>query len=236
MSDHSSSITLPSLCIDQNVYLKHFLTAKLNPAILHIPTARLRRRYLFLPRCLLWDLRFLETRHPRRISRRKFFGQFRTRLCRHDFCRSRRLSFRYRSKEDDDDCESRSASFSNLSPLPFFSPDPFQISDHCRPLHITPLLLIQTGGKAANEAAYKNTLDAFSKIVKANGVRALYAGALANIYRGVAGAGTLTLYDKFQELAFGKGELGSGVSSRFGGSCAKGSEQQIADGERCLTE
>lgn len=36
------------------------------------------------------------------------------------------------------------------------------------------------------------------------GVRSLFAGAGANVLRGVAGAGVLSLYDKFQELAWGK--------------------------------
>ena len=48
---------------------------------------------------------------------------------------------------------------------------------------------------------YKNMMDAGSQIIKAEGVRSLFKGAGANILRGVAGAGVLSLYDKFQELS-----------------------------------
>jgi len=41
------------------------------------------------------------------------------------------------------------------------------------------------------------------QIAAKEGVKALFAGAGANILRGVAGAGVLAIYDKFQELAFG---------------------------------
>jgi solute carrier family 25 (adenine nucleotide translocator) protein 4/5/6/31 len=51
---------------------------------------------------------------------------------------------------------------------------------------------------------YKNMMDAGSQIIKAEGVKSLFKGAGANILRGVAGAGVLSLYDKFQELMFGK--------------------------------
>jgi solute carrier family 25 (adenine nucleotide translocator) protein 4/5/6/31 len=48
---------------------------------------------------------------------------------------------------------------------------------------------------------YKNMMDAGSQIIKAEGVKSLFKGAGANILRGVAGAGVLSLYDKFQELS-----------------------------------
>lgn len=51
---------------------------------------------------------------------------------------------------------------------------------------------------------YKSIADAGSQIIAKEGVRSLYKGAGANILRGVASAGVLSLYDKFQELAFGK--------------------------------
>jgi solute carrier family 25 (adenine nucleotide translocator) protein 4/5/6/31 len=47
-------------------------------------------------------------------------------------------------------------------------------------------------------------MHAFSEIVKAEGVRSLFKGAGANILRGVAGAGVLSLYDQVQLLLFGK--------------------------------
>jgi solute carrier family 25 (adenine nucleotide translocator) protein 4/5/6/31 len=38
----------------------------------------------------------------------------------------------------------------------------------------------------------------------AEGIKSFFKGAGANILRGVAGAGVLALYDKFQELVFGR--------------------------------
>ncbi|RYF20436.1 MAG: hypothetical protein EOO77_08025, partial [Oxalobacteraceae bacterium] len=51
---------------------------------------------------------------------------------------------------------------------------------------------------------YKSMFDAGSQIVAKEGVKSLFKGAGANILRGVAGAGVLSLYDKMQELMFGK--------------------------------
>ena len=51
---------------------------------------------------------------------------------------------------------------------------------------------------------YKSMFDAGSQIVAKEGVRSLFKGAGANILRGVAGAGVLSLYDKLQEVLFGK--------------------------------
>nr|XP_018267426.1 ADP,ATP carrier protein [Kwoniella dejecticola CBS 10117]OBR89584.1 ADP,ATP carrier protein [Kwoniella dejecticola CBS 10117] len=51
---------------------------------------------------------------------------------------------------------------------------------------------------------YKSMFDAASQIVAKEGIRSLFKGAGANILRGVAGAGVLSLYDKMQELMFGK--------------------------------
>ncbi|KAK4689484.1 hypothetical protein P7C73_g625, partial [Tremellales sp. Uapishka_1] len=51
---------------------------------------------------------------------------------------------------------------------------------------------------------YKSMFDAGSQIVASEGVKSLFKGAGANILRGVAGAGVLSLYDKMQELMFGK--------------------------------
>jgi solute carrier family 25 (adenine nucleotide translocator) protein 4/5/6/31 len=51
---------------------------------------------------------------------------------------------------------------------------------------------------------YKSSLDAFSKIVAQEGVRSLFKGAGANILRGIAGAGVLSIYDQVQLLLFGK--------------------------------
>ena len=51
---------------------------------------------------------------------------------------------------------------------------------------------------------YKGTLDAGRQIVAKEGVRSLFKGAGANILRGVAGAGVLSIYDQAQLLMFGK--------------------------------
>lgn len=47
-------------------------------------------------------------------------------------------------------------------------------------------------------------MDAFSQIVKQEGVKSLFKGAGANILRGVAGAGVLSIYDQVQLIMFGK--------------------------------
>ncbi len=59
---------------------------------------------------------------------------------------------------------------------------------------------------------YKSMFDAGSQIVAKEGTKSLFKGAGANILRGVAGAGVLSLYDKLQEVVFGKVYSG-GMSS-----------------------
>lgn len=61
--------------------------------------------------------------------------------------------------------------------------------------------MMMTSGEAVK---YKSSLDAFAQIIKQEGTPALFRGAFANIIRGVAGAGALSLYDVFQENVFGK--------------------------------
>ncbi|CZT22800.1 probable ADP, ATP carrier protein (ADP/ATP translocase) [Ramularia collo-cygni] len=51
---------------------------------------------------------------------------------------------------------------------------------------------------------YKSSFDAASQIIAKEGVKSLFKGAGANILRGVAGAGVLSLYDQMQLLMFGK--------------------------------
>jgi len=68
--------------------------------------------------------------------------------------------------------------------------------------------MMMTSGE---KVQYKNWIDAGRQIVAKEGAKSLFRGAGANILRGVAGAGVLALYDKFQELAFGhKFKAGSG--------------------------
>jgi len=60
--------------------------------------------------------------------------------------------------------------------------------------------MMMTSGEKTH---YKNFLDAGKQIALKEGPKALFGGAGANILRGVAAAGALALYDKFQELAWG---------------------------------
>lgn len=59
---------------------------------------------------------------------------------------------------------------------------------------------------SANDQAvkYKSSMDAGRQIVAKEGVKSLFKGAGANILRGVAGAGVLSIYDQAQLLLFGK--------------------------------
>lgn len=50
---------------------------------------------------------------------------------------------------------------------------------------------------------YESSFDAARQIVAKNGVRALFNGAGANILRGVASAGVLSLYDLAQRMVGG---------------------------------
>jgi len=61
--------------------------------------------------------------------------------------------------------------------------------------------MMMTSGEAVK---YKSSLDAATQIIKAEGVASLFKGAGANILRGVAGAGVLSIYDQMQVLLFGK--------------------------------
>ncbi|ORY64352.1 ADP,ATP carrier protein [Pseudomassariella vexata] len=61
--------------------------------------------------------------------------------------------------------------------------------------------MMMTSGEAVK---YNGTLDAARQIVAKEGVKSLFKGAGANILRGVAGAGVLSIYDKLQVLLFGK--------------------------------
>ncbi|KAI0025640.1 ADP,ATP carrier protein [Xylariomycetidae sp. FL0641] len=61
--------------------------------------------------------------------------------------------------------------------------------------------MMMTSGEAVK---YKGTLDAGRQIVAKEGIKSLFKGAGANILRGVAGAGVLSIYDQLQVLLFGK--------------------------------
>ncbi|KAI5294800.1 hypothetical protein KEM52_003158 [Ascosphaera acerosa] len=64
--------------------------------------------------------------------------------------------------------------------------------------------MMMTSGEAVK---YKSSLDAARQIAAAEGVKSFFKGAGANILRGVAGAGVLSIYDQVQLLLFGKKAL-----------------------------
>jgi len=69
------------------------------------------------------------------------------------------------------------------------------------PLDTVRRRMMMTSGEAVK---YKSSLHAFNQIVANEGVKSLFKGAGANILRGVAGAGVLSIYDQVQLILFGK--------------------------------
>ncbi|KAJ5444193.1 ADP-ATP carrier protein [Penicillium daleae] len=69
------------------------------------------------------------------------------------------------------------------------------------PLDTVRRRMMMTSGEAVK---YKSSLDAARQIVAQEGVKSLFKGAGANILRGVAGAGVLSIYDQVQLILFGK--------------------------------
>ncbi|MCJ1307258.1 hypothetical protein MMC25_000904 [Agyrium rufum] len=61
--------------------------------------------------------------------------------------------------------------------------------------------MMMTSGEAVK---YKSSFDAGRQIIARDGVKSLFKGAGANILRGVAGAGVLSIYDQLQLILFGK--------------------------------
>jgi len=57
-------------------------------------------------------------------------------------------------------------------------------------------MMMQSG---RTDIMYKNTWDCAVKIVKNEGLRAMYKGALSNVFRGTGGALVLTIYDEIQK-------------------------------------
>lgn len=57
-------------------------------------------------------------------------------------------------------------------------------------------MMMQSGRK---DILYKNSLDCAVKIIKAEGMTALFKGALSNIFRGTGGALVLAFYDEIQK-------------------------------------
>jgi solute carrier family 25 (adenine nucleotide translocator) protein 4/5/6/31 len=58
-------------------------------------------------------------------------------------------------------------------------------------------MMMQSGRK---DILYKNTLDCALKIVKNEGPKALFKGALSNVFRGTGGALVLAIYDEIQKF------------------------------------
>lgn len=58
-------------------------------------------------------------------------------------------------------------------------------------------MMMQSGRK---DVLYKNTLDCAKKIIKNEGIAAMFKGALSNIFRGTGGALVLAIYDEIQKF------------------------------------
>jgi len=58
-------------------------------------------------------------------------------------------------------------------------------------------MMMQSGRK---DILYKNTLDCALKIVKNEGLSAMFKGALSNVFRGTGGALVLAIYDEIQKF------------------------------------
>jgi len=57
-------------------------------------------------------------------------------------------------------------------------------------------MMMQSGRK---DILYKNTWDCAVKIIKTEGLGAMYKGALSNIFRGTGGALVLAIYDEIKK-------------------------------------
>jgi len=60
--------------------------------------------------------------------------------------------------------------------------------------------MMMQSGRAKSEIMYKNTIDCWAKIYKAEGGRAFFKGALSNVLRGTGGALVLVFYDELKDL------------------------------------
>lgn len=60
--------------------------------------------------------------------------------------------------------------------------------------------MMMQSGRAKTDMLYKNTLDCWIKIGKAEGAKAFFKGALSNIIRGTGGAFVLVLYDEIRNF------------------------------------
>jgi solute carrier family 25 (adenine nucleotide translocator) protein 4/5/6/31 len=58
-------------------------------------------------------------------------------------------------------------------------------------------MMMQSGRK---DVLYKNTLDCAQKIIRNEGISAMFKGALSNVFRGTGGALVLAIYDEIQKF------------------------------------
>jgi solute carrier family 25 (mitochondrial adenine nucleotide translocator), member 4/5/6/31 len=62
--------------------------------------------------------------------------------------------------------------------------------------------MMMQSGRAKSDRMYKNTIDCWVKISKAEGSKAFFKGALSNVFRGTGGAFVLVLYDELKAFLF----------------------------------
>lgn len=60
--------------------------------------------------------------------------------------------------------------------------------------------MMMQSGRAKADIMYKNTLDAWVKIAKQEGIGAFFKGAFSNVLRGTGGALVLVFYDEIQKI------------------------------------
>lgn len=69
------------------------------------------------------------------------------------------------------------------------------------PLDTVRRRMMMTSGQAVK---YNGVFDCFKQVVAAEGIKSLFKGCGANILRGVASAGVISMYDQLQVIMFGK--------------------------------
>jgi len=62
--------------------------------------------------------------------------------------------------------------------------------------------MMMQSGRVGKPREYKNTFDCWIKILRNEGVRAFFRGALSNVLRGAGGAIVLVVYEEFQRLFY----------------------------------
>lgn len=70
------------------------------------------------------------------------------------------------------------------------------------PLDTVRRRLMMQSGKAAEDMAYKGTMDCFRVIAREEGIKAFFKGSLSNVIRGTGGALVLVFYNEIQDNFF----------------------------------